>query len=91
MFTMTDQSYSQPPGPAGVSTSIFGVSLFVHQLTHTDLSKERQKWNSDFKIARVASALSRLNFRVRRTSSPSTKVTADGLEVRRTNTIQPQL
>ncbi len=36
-------------------------------------------------------ALSRLNFRVRRTSSPSTKVSADGLEVRRTNTIQPQL
>ena len=42
-------------------------------------------------IKTVTSALSRLNFRVRRTSSPSTKVTADGLEVRRTNTIQPQL
>ncbi len=39
----------------------------------------------------VSSALSRLNFRVRRTSRPSTKVTADGLEVRRTNTMQPQL
>ena len=48
MFTMTDQSYSQPPGPAGVSTSIFGVSLFVHQLTHTDLSKELQKMEQRF-------------------------------------------
>ena len=48
MFIMTDQSYSQPPGPAGVSTSIFGVSLFVHQLTHTDLSKELQKMEQRF-------------------------------------------
>jgi hypothetical protein len=28
--------------------AIFGVSLFVHQLTHTDLSKERQKMEQQF-------------------------------------------
>ncbi|RLT05354.1 MAG: hypothetical protein DWI22_14120, partial [Planctomycetota bacterium] len=63
------------------------------KLYHWQRHKKRPPKNLDRRRIEYSrnSALSRLNFRGRRTSSPSTKVTADGLEVRRTNTMQPEL